>query len=75
MVGGQGQAVDWAHTLGLAEAQGGRDPQLEAQPHHQPVYRSCPWTALDRAGIERANYLATLRSWTTPAWLTPGGVS
>ncbi len=32
-------------------------------------------TALDRPGIERANYLATLRSWTTPAWLTPGGVS
>jgi dihydroorotate dehydrogenase (fumarate) len=32
-------------------------------------------TALDRAGIERANYLATLRSWTTPAWLTPGGTS
>ena len=26
MVGGQGQAVDGAHTLGLAEAQGGRDP-------------------------------------------------
>ena len=32
-------------------------------------------TALDRPGIERANYLATLRSWTTPAWLTPGGAS
>jgi dihydroorotate dehydrogenase (fumarate) len=30
-------------------------------------------TALDRAGIERANYVATLRSWSTPAWLTPGG--
>ena len=30
-------------------------------------------TALDRPGIERANYVATLRSWTTPAWLTPGG--
>ena len=32
-------------------------------------------TALDRPGIERANYVATLRSWTTPAWLTPGGTS
>jgi dihydroorotate dehydrogenase (fumarate) len=32
-------------------------------------------TALDRPGIERANYVATLRSWTTPAWLTPGGSS
>ena len=32
-------------------------------------------TALDRPGIERANYLATLRSWTTPAWLTPGAAS
>jgi len=30
-------------------------------------------TALDRPAFERANYLATLRSWTTPAWLTPGG--
>jgi dihydroorotate dehydrogenase (fumarate) len=32
-------------------------------------------TSLDRPGIERANYVATLRSWTTPAWLTPGGSS
>ena len=50
VVGGQRQAVDQARTLGLAEAQGRRDPQLEAQPHHQPVHWSCPRTAPDRAG-------------------------
>ena len=31
-------------------------------------------TALDRQGIERANYIATLRSWTSPAWLTAGAM-
>jgi hypothetical protein len=42
MIGGERETVDRPHPLGLAETQGRRDPELEAQPHHEPVYRPCP---------------------------------
>jgi len=50
MVGGQREAVDRAYAFRLAEAQGGRDPELEAQPHNQTVHRSCPRMAPQLAG-------------------------
>jgi hypothetical protein len=50
MVAGQRETVDHTHPLGLTEAQKGRDPEFEAQPYQQPVYRSCPAMAPDPTG-------------------------
>jgi hypothetical protein len=47
---GNSQAVEQADTLGLAEAQDGRDTQLKAQPNRESVYRSCPTRASHLAG-------------------------
>jgi hypothetical protein len=49
VVGGQRKAVGWAYALGLAQAERRRDPQLKAQPDHQPVDRTRPAAAAQRA--------------------------
>ena len=42
VVGGQRETIDQSYALGPAEREDGRDPQLEPQPHDQPIHRTRP---------------------------------